>query len=71
MITLQHVIKAIAVALTLLVLPGCTSMELAVDLYKKQTREAGKMRLWWRRRATRLATPTKVVFGITQNAICV
>ena len=34
MITLQHVTKAIAVALMLLMLPGCTSIELAVDLYK-------------------------------------
>ena len=40
MITLQHVTKALAVALMLLMLPGCTSMELFVDLYKKQTREA-------------------------------
>ena len=40
MITVQHVTKAIAVALMLLMLPGCTSMELAIDLYKKQTRKA-------------------------------
>ena len=42
MITVQHVTKAIAVALMLLMLPGCTTMELAVDLFKKQTREAVK-----------------------------
>ena len=39
MITVQHVIRAITVALMLLMLQGCTSMELAIDLYKKQTRE--------------------------------
>ena len=42
MITLQHVTKAFAVALMLLMLPGCTSMELAIDLYKKQTRDAAE-----------------------------
>jgi rare lipoprotein A len=42
MITLQHVTKALFMALMLLMLPGCTSMELAVDLYKKQTREAAE-----------------------------
>ena len=40
MIFVQHVTKAIPVGLMLLMLPGCTSMELAIDLYKKQTREA-------------------------------
>ena len=39
MITLQHVIRAFAIALTLLMMPGCSSLELAVDLYKKQTRD--------------------------------
>ena len=38
MISLQDVTKAYAVAVTLLILPGCTSMELAVDLYKKHKR---------------------------------
>ncbi len=42
MITLRHVTKAIGLALMLLLLPGCTSMELAFDLYKKQTREAAE-----------------------------
>ena len=42
MITLRHVTKAIFMALMLLLLPGCTSMELAFDLYKKQTREAAE-----------------------------
>ena len=42
MITLQHVTKAIFMVLMLLMLPGCASMELAVDLYKKQTREAAE-----------------------------
>ena len=39
MITFQHVIRAFAIALTLLIMQGCSSLELAVDLYKKQTRD--------------------------------
>ena len=40
MITLQHVIRAFAMMLALLMLQGCSSMELAIDLYKKQKRDA-------------------------------
>ena len=39
MITLHHVIRAFAMALILLMMQGCSSVELAVDLYKKQKRE--------------------------------
>jgi len=42
MITLQHVIRAFAVALILLMMQGCSSVELAVDLYKKQKRETAE-----------------------------
>ena len=39
MITLQHVIRAFAMISALLMLQGCSSMELAIDLYKKQKRD--------------------------------
>ena len=42
MIALQHGIRAFAMALTMLVMQGCSSVELAVDLYKKQKRDAAK-----------------------------
>ena len=42
MINLQHVIKPFAIALTLLMLSACTSVELVVDLYKKQNRDTAK-----------------------------
>ena len=42
MVTLQHGIKLFAMALTLLMMQGCSSVELAVDLYKKQKRETAK-----------------------------
>ena len=42
MITVHHVIKFFAMAVTLLVMHGCSSVELAVDLYKKQNREMAK-----------------------------
>ena len=42
MIMLQHVIRVLAMALTLLMMQGCSSIELAVDLYKKQTRDMAK-----------------------------
>ena len=38
MITLQHVIRAFAMTLALLMMQGCSSMELAIDLYKKHKR---------------------------------
>ena len=40
MITLQHVIRAFTIMLALLMMQGCSSMELAIDLYKKQKRDA-------------------------------
>ena len=58
MITLQHVIRAFAMMLTLLMMQGCSSMELAIDLYKKQKRDAAGD-LLWQRRAIRLATHIK------------
>ncbi len=42
MITLQHGIRALAVAFVLLLMHGCASVELAVDLYKKQKRDPAK-----------------------------
>jgi rare lipoprotein A len=42
MITLHHVIRAFAMALILLMMQGCSSVELAVDLYKKQKRETAE-----------------------------
>ena len=39
MITLHHSFRAFAMALVLLMMQGCSSLELAVDLYKKQTRD--------------------------------
>ena len=42
MITVQHVIRAFVMTLTLLMMQGCSSMELAVDLYKKQKRETAR-----------------------------
>lgn len=38
MITLQHIMRACSVTLTLLMMQSCSSVELAVDLYKKQNR---------------------------------
>ena len=35
MITLQHVIRAFAMLIAMLMMQGCTSVELAVDIYKK------------------------------------
>ena len=42
MIILQHVIRAVAMMLALLLMQGCSSMELAIDLYKKQKRDAAE-----------------------------
>ena len=42
MITLQHVIRVCAMALILLLIQGCSSLELAVDLYKKQKRNTAE-----------------------------
>ena len=39
MVTQQNVIRAFVLALTLVLIQGCSSLELAVDLYKKQKRE--------------------------------
>ena len=39
MIKLKYVVSACSMALILLILQGCSSVELAVDLYKKQKRE--------------------------------
>ena len=39
MVTPQNVIRAFVLALTLVLMQGCSSLELAVDLYKKQKRE--------------------------------
>ena len=58
MITVQYIIRAFSVTLALLMMQGCSSMELAVDLYKKQNRVRPKV-LLWRRRATRLVNPIK------------
>ena len=43
MITLRHVISALALALTLLMMHGCSSVELAIDLYKKQKRDSAEI----------------------------
>ena len=42
MITLQHGIRVLAVTLISLLMQGCSSVELAVDLYKKQKRDSAK-----------------------------
>ena len=39
MVTPQEVIRAFVLALTLVLMQGCSSLELAVDLYKKQKRK--------------------------------
>jgi rare lipoprotein A len=39
MIKLKYVVSACSMALILLILQGCSSVELAIDLYKKQKRE--------------------------------
>ena len=39
MVTPQNVIRAFVLALTVVLMQGCSSLELAVDLYKKQKRE--------------------------------
>ena len=39
MVTPQKVIRAFVLALTLVLMQGCSSLELAVDLYKKQKRK--------------------------------
>ena len=42
MVKLQHVARAFSLAFALLILQGCSSLELAIDLYQKQNREAAE-----------------------------
>ena len=45
MITVKHVIRAFVMTLTLLMMQGCSSVELAVDLYKNKSVKRRKMPL--------------------------